>query len=101
MAIIEYNTKAMRNWSSNLDEKSSDYLQNISKLYLEVESFIGSDFAGYLADEFLKSFEEKKKFFMDNADVVSDCANLVSNNSYQIESSESDLAGRIKRDNYL
>ena len=99
--FVSYNTEEMRNWSNNMSENVNAYFDNISKLYLEVESFIGSGFTGGLADEFLTQFQDKKKYFIENKDVIEECANYISEHAGKIEDDEQELISRIKNDNYL
>ena len=67
---ISYSTDQMREWSDNMRNMASEYDNNIRALYQELESFIGSGFTGGLADEFLSSFQDKKKEFIENKNII-------------------------------
>lgn len=98
---VSYNTENMREWANNVANSAGTYSDNISKLYQEVESFIGNGFTGGLADEFLASFQDKKKYFIDNKDFIEECANYLSDRANKIETSEEDLMNQIKNDSYF
>ena len=99
--FVSYNTERMKGWSANMAENANSYNDNITKLYQEVEGFIGSGFTGGLAEEFLASFQDKKHFFLENKNVIEECANLISKRANKIDNDEQELISRIKNDNYL
>lgn len=99
--FVSYNTERMKTWSNNMADNANTYYDNITKLYQEVEGFIGSGFTGGLAEEFLASFQDKKHFFMENKEVIEECANLISERAGKINNDEEELMSRIKNDNYF
>ena len=99
--IVSYNTEQMRELANKINGNNDDYYENITKLFQEVEDFVGNGFTGGLADEFLASFQDKKKYFIENRDVIDECAEVISKRANKIDSSEEELVNQIKNDNYL
>ena len=99
--IVSHNTERMKEWSTNVRDKVSTYHDDIINLYQGVESFIGTGFKGGLADEFLETFEGKKQFFLDNEEVLNECADFLSKRADNIESEEQELMHQIKNDDYF
>ena len=98
---ISYSTDQMREWSDNMRNMASEYDNNIRALYQELESFIGSGFTGGLADEFLSSFQDKKKEFIENKNIIEECAKFINDRANKINSDEEEISNRIKNDNYF
>ena len=98
---ISYSTDQMREWSDNMRNMANEYDNNIRALYQELESFIGSGFTGGLADEFLSSFQDKKKEFIENKDIIEECAKFITDRANKINSDEEEISNRIKNDNYF
>ena len=99
--IVSYNTEQMREWANKLSGNNDTYYDNITKLFQEVEGFVGSGFTGGLADEFLASFQDKKKYFIENKTVIDECTDLITKRANKIDSDEEELMNQIKNDNYL
>ena len=99
--IVSYNTEQMREWSNKITNNNDSYFDNITKLFQEIESFVGSGFTGGLADEFLESFQDKKKYFIDNKDIIDECTELITKRANKIDSDEEELMNQIKNDTYF
>ena len=99
--IISYNTERMREWSNRVNEENNSYYDNITKMFQEVENFVGSGFTGGLADEFLSSFQDKKKYFIENNSIIEECTDLINKRANKIDSDEQELMNQIKNDSYL
>ena len=99
--VVSYNSEEMRNWANNVLRSNDSYYDNVKNLFDEVESFIGTGFTGDLADDFLASFQEKKRYFVENKDIIDECANLIFQRADKIESDEQELMNKIHNEDYF
>ncbi len=98
---IKYNTDNMRTWANTTNESNENYGTDIEGLFTDIDTFVHADFKGGLADDFFNSYEENKKYFLENKQNFEDVVKLVNNKSDNMESNEQELANQIRRNNYL
>ena len=99
--VVRYNSEEMRNWSNTVLKGNDSYYDNVNSLFNEVEGFIGTGFTGDLAEDFLASFQDKKKYFIETKDVIEECGNLISKRADNIDTEEQELMNKIKNENYF
>ncbi len=99
--VVKYNTEEMREWANSVLKSNDSYYDNVTSLFTEVENFIGTGFTGDLADDFLASFQDKKKYFIENKDVIEECGQLISKRADKIDSDEQELMNKVKNENYF
>ena len=99
--VVRYNSEEMREWANSVLRGNESYNDSVNTLFNEVESFIGSGFTGDLAEDFLASFQDKKKYFIETKDIIDECGNLISKRADKIDSDEQELMNQIKKENYF
>ena len=98
---IKYNTDNMRTWANTTNESNENYGTDIQGLFNDIDTFVHAGFKGSIADEFFNSYEEKKKYFLENKQSLEDAIRYVNEKSDNIESNEQDLANQIRKNDYL
>ena len=99
--VVRYNSEEMRTLANNILKSNDDYYTNITNLFTEVENFIGTGFTGDLAEDFIASFQDKKKYFIENKDIIDECGKLITECADNIDSTEQELMNKIKNENYF
>ena len=98
--IVSHDTNAMRDWSNNMDQKSSDYDHLVSSFYALVDQFVGSnEFKGGLSEDFYNLVISKRRDFEQYSDTFKECAKLISSRAGNIESDEAQLKSMFNRAN--
>lgn len=96
MEVVSHNVEAMRAWSGNINNASTDYKDYINNLYTLVDNLVSSDFTGGLSKDFETLVLDKRQDFIRYADVLEECAELIDKTSSSIESDEDALRSRIQ-----
>lgn len=102
MAIVSHNTELMRDWSTNMDEKASNYDELVASLYNLVNQFVGSEeFKGGLSTDFEEKVISQRPAFERYSTTFAECTELIRKTATNIDSDESELKGAINSANPL
>lgn len=99
--IVSHDTDQMRNWSNTMDTNASDYDDLISKLYILIDQFVGSEFKGGLSTDFVSKVIEQRPTFMKYSETFKECSELINSRAQKIDSDEEQLRSMINKANPL
>ena len=100
--IVSHDTNAMRDWSNNMDQQSTEYDHLISSFYALVDRFVGSpDFKGGLSEDFYNTVIDKRSDFERYSDTFRECAKILNSRAANIDSDEAQMKAMFHRANPL
>ena len=102
MAIVSHNTELMRDWSTTMDDNSSNYDDLVARLYGLVDQFVGSEeFKGGLSTDFEDKVISQKPAFERYSTTFNECSELIRKTATNIDSDEAELKSAINSANPL
>lgn len=102
MAIVSHNTELMRDWSTTMDDNSSNYDDLVARLYGLVDQFVGSEeFKGGLSTDFEDKVISQRPAFERYSTTFNECSELIRKTATNIDSDEAELKSAINSANPL